>query len=207
MPFTPQHSEQELLYLIANGDESAFSTLFSSYRNKIYSIAYELSESTVVAEEIVQDVFLKIWLRRETLTEVIHFKAYLFTITRNNVFAALKRIALKKDLEKRAVSGVPLFYSDTDNRLIQKDYEGILKKAVNSLPAQQKQVYLLVKEQGYKRTEVAAQLQLSAETVKTHLAQAMRTIRAYCLAQIDALFLLLLLKLLSITTGALAQTC
>ncbi len=200
MPFIPQHNEQELLLLIAKGDEIAFSILFNNYRNKIYSIAYELIESTVIAEEIVQDTFLKVWLRRETFGEVTHFKAYLFTITRNYVFSALKSIARRQNLEKIALQDIPIYYSDTENKLVQKQYEEILKRAVNCLPAKQKQVYILVKEKGYKRNEVADELHLSSETVKTHLAQAMRTIRAYCLAHVDTLLLLLLmLRLLQVT--------
>lgn len=192
LPISPQYSEQELLLLIAKGDEAAFSILFNNYKNKIYSIAFELTESTVIAEEIVQDTFLKIWLRRETFSEVTHFKAYLFTITRNYVFSALKSIARRQNIEKIAAQDIPFYYSDTENKLVQKQYEEILKRAVNSLSAKQKQVYLLMKEKGYKRNEVADELQLSSETVKTHLAQAMRSIRAYCLAHIDTLLLLLL---------------
>ena len=192
LPDTTPYSEQELLLLIAKGDEAAFAILFNNYRNKIYSIAYELTESAVIAEEIVQDTFLKIWLRRESFGEVTYFKAYLFTIARNYVITALKNIARRQNLEKMAVQDLPVFYSDTENQLVQKQYEEILKRAVNSLPAKQKQVYILVKEKGYKRNEVADELGLSAETVKTHLAQAMRTIRAYCLAHVDTLLLLLL---------------
>ena len=193
LPGTTQLSEQELLQLITKGDEVAFAALFNNYRNKIYSIAYELTESTVIAEEIVQDTFLKIWLRRETLEDVTHFKAYLFTIARNYVFSALKSIARRQNMELKIVQHTPGFYSDTENRVIQKEYDAILKQAVNSLPPKQKEVYLLMKEQGMKRHEVAAALQVSEETVKTHLAQAMRAIRAYCLSHIDTLLPMLVL--------------
>ena len=197
MPVTPPYSEEELLRLIAKSDGAAFATLFNNYRNKIYSIAYELTESTVIAEEIVQDTFLKVWLRRETLGDVTNFKAYLFTMTRNYVFSALKRIARRQELEMEAVQDNLFYYSDTENKLLEKQYEVLLKRAVDSLPAKQKQVYILVKEKGDTRNEVAAELQLSAETVKTHLAQAMRTIRAYCLAHVDTpLLLLFMLRLL-----------
>lgn len=195
MPGTAPHSEQELLHLITKGDEDAFTTLFNNYRNKIYSIAYELTESTVIAEEIVQDTFLKIWIRRETLEDVTHFKAYLFTIARNYVFSALKSIARRQNTELKIVQHTPGFYSDTENRVIQKEYDEILRQAVNNLPPKQKEVYVLMKEQGMKRHEVAAALQVSEETVKTHLAQAMRAIRAYCLTHIDTLLPMLVLLL------------
>lgn len=162
-------SEAELLRMITKGDEAAFAALFNNYRNKIYSIAYELTESTTIAEEIVQDTFLKIWLRRETLEDINHFKAYLYTIARNYVFSALKTIARRKNMELKIVQQAPSFYSDTENRVIQKEYDEILKKAVNSLPPKQKQVYLLMKEKGLKRHEVAAELQLNEPIKGYHL--------------------------------------
>jgi RNA polymerase sigma-70 factor (family 1) len=185
--------EKDLLKLIALGDEVAFTSLFNSYRNKIYSIAFELTESSSVAEEIVQDVFLKIWTKRASMGEITHFQAYLFTTARNYVFTALKRIARKQALEAKAAGNTPLFYLDTENRLLHKEYAMILQEAVDRLPARQRQVYQLIREKEYKREEVAAMLRLSPETVKTHLAQAMRNIRAYCLARLDISIALILL--------------
>jgi DNA-directed RNA polymerase specialized sigma24 family protein len=78
VPIESPYSEKDLLHLVAQGDKVAFTRLFNNYRNKIYTIAFELTESSATAEEIVQDVFLKIWLKRASLNEVTHFQAYLF---------------------------------------------------------------------------------------------------------------------------------
>ena len=67
------YNEEELLAFIANGDELAFTRVFDYYRDRIYSIAFKITHSTTVAEEIVQDVFLKIWLRRDHLIEIENF--------------------------------------------------------------------------------------------------------------------------------------
>jgi RNA polymerase sigma-70 factor (family 1) len=187
------YSESELLKLVVAGDKNAFTQLYNNYRNKIYSIAFELTESSAVAEEIVQDVFLKIWVKRTTLDEVTHFRAYLFTITRNYVFTALKRIARKEAIEVYAMQDAPLYYHDTENRVLNNEYTRILQAAIDRLPEQQRQVYNLIKKEGYKREEVAAALRLSPETVKTHLAQAMRSIRTYCLARLDVTIALIIL--------------
>jgi RNA polymerase sigma-70 factor (ECF subfamily) len=187
------YNENELLKLIAEGDKNAFTQLYNNYRNKIYSIAFELTESTAVAEEIVQDVFLKIWVKRNTLNEVEHFRAYLFTITRNYVFTALKRIARKESIEVNAMEGAPLYYHDTEDRVLNNEYTRILQAAIDRLPEQQRQVYNLIKTEGLKREEAAAALQLSPETVKSHLAQAMRSVRTYCLARLDVSIALIIL--------------
>src|SRR6478735_11143470 len=86
-------NEKELLALIAKGDEIAFSKLFFQFKDRIYSIAFKLTKSTIAAEEIVQEVFLKIWLKRASLTEIENFSAYLFIIARNDVYKGLKQIA------------------------------------------------------------------------------------------------------------------
>lgn len=174
-----------MIQLIAQGNEAAFTELFYRYRNKIYSIAFDLTDSESIAEEIVQDVFLKIWLRRASLPGVEHFTAYLFTITRNEVFTVLKKIARKQLIENAASEINPLFYIDTEERISEKEYRAILLQALEKLSVQQRQVYHLIKEEGLTREQAALKLGISQETVKTHLAQAMRNIRAYCLARID----------------------
>lgn len=193
MSLEPLYTEQELLRLVAEGDRNAFTQLYNNYRNKIYSIAFELTESTTVAEEIVQDTFLKIWVKRESLLEVEHFRAYLFTITRNYVFTALKRIARKETIEVSAIQDAPLYDHDTEDRVLNNEYTRILQAAIDRLPEQQKQVYNLIKKEGLKREEAAAALHLSPETVKTHLAQAMRSVRTYCLARLDISIALIIL--------------
>jgi len=189
----PLYTEQELLRLVAEGDRNAFTQIYNNYRNKIYSIAFELTESKTVAEEIVQDTFLKIWVKREMLPGVEHFRAYLFTITRNYVFTALKRIARKESIEVSAIQDAPLYDHDTEDRVLNNEYTRILQAAIDRLPEQQKQVYNLIKKEGLKREEAAAALHLSPETVKTHLAQAMRSIRTYCLARLDISIALIIL--------------
>lgn len=193
MSLEPLYTERELLRLVAEGDKNAFTQLYNNYRNKIYSIAFELTESTTVAEEIVQDTFLKIWVKRGSLPEVEHFRAYLFTITRNYVFTALKRIARKETIEVSAIQDAPLYDHDTEDRVLNNEYTRILQAAIDRLPEQQKQVYNLIKKEGLKREEAAAALHLSPETVKTHLAQAMRSIRTYCLARLDISIALIIL--------------
>lgn len=187
-----EYDEKALLMRIAQGDEEAFSHVFHQYRNKIYSIAFDLTDSTRISEEIVQDVFLKIWLKRASLCEVRSFRAYLFTIARNLVFTALRKSIRRERMESPGLQDAPDFYYSSEDQVLDKEYNALLKHAVNRLPAQQQQVYILMKEQGYKRDQVAVLLHLSPETIKTHLAQAMKSIRAYCLAHLEALLWLIL---------------
>lgn len=174
-----------MLIQIAAGSEKAFATLFHWYRDKIYSAAFRLTHSTFLAEEVVQDIFLKLWVKRETLTEIGGFEDYLFIMTRNHVFSTLKRIARQQQLVDDLQMELPLGEDTTYNRMIDLEIEEIVHQAVELLPAQQKQVYLMSKEQEMKRDEIAKLLRISSETVKTHLARALRHIRAYSKLKLD----------------------
>jgi RNA polymerase sigma-70 factor (ECF subfamily) len=179
------YNEEELLAFIAQGDELAFTRLFDNYRDRIYSIAFRIIHSTTIAEEIVQDVFLKIWLRRARLIEVQNFNAYLFVVTRNHVYKALKQIA--KNYELTAFTEKDLLAGDNDSAglVMEKEYDSLLQKAIDRLPNQQKKVYQYIKEKGLKREEAAGLLHLSPETVKYHLAEAMKNIRTFCMLHLD----------------------
>ena len=173
-------NEKELLALIAKGDEIAFSKLFFQFKDRIYSIAFKLTKSTIAAEEIVQEVFLKIWLKRASLTEIENFSAYLFIIARNDVYKGLKQIAQHHAPTSLSVDSHSFVNNNnTADYLMEKEHCQVLHMAIDRLPNQQRQVYQLVRDQGLKRNEVAIQLNLRPETVKFHLAQAMKNIRTF----------------------------
>jgi RNA polymerase sigma-70 factor (family 1) len=179
------HNEEKVLIQIAAGSEKAFAALFHWYRDKIYSVALRLTHSTFLAEEVVQDIFLKLWVKKETLTEIDDFEDYLFIMTRNHVFSTLKGVARRQQLVDDLQRELPLGEETTYNRIIDLEIEEIVHQAVELLPAQQKQIYLMSKEQELKRDEIAKLLRISSETVKTHLARALRHIRAYSKLKLD----------------------
>jgi RNA polymerase sigma-70 factor (family 1) len=179
------NKERELLQLTSIGDEMAFSKLFDFYRNRIYGIALKLTHSTTVAEEIVEDVFLKIWIRRAQLKEIQNFKAYIFTIARNDTYKILKQIAKNYATVVLTEDNGYAAGENVEHYLLDKEYTSLLQKAVDKLPKQQKQVYQLIKEEQLKRHEVAEILHIQPETVKFHLAQAMKSIRAFCMLHLN----------------------
>jgi RNA polymerase sigma-70 factor (family 1) len=180
------YNEQELIQLIAESDEIAFAKLFDHYRNKIYSVALKLTHSTTVAEEIVEDVFLKIWLRRSSLNEIENFSAYLYVIARNETYKILKQIAKNYKVVLLTENNTSIVHNNTEEYLSDKELTFLLQKAIDRLPSQQKQVYKLMKEGDLKRGEVAQLLQIQPETVKFHLAQAMKNIRTFCLLHLNS---------------------
>lgn len=186
MPSDQPYNEQELIQRIAQNDENAFSKLFDHYRNKIYTVALKLTHSTTVAEEIVEDVFLKIWSRRSSLMEIDNFSAYLYVLARNETYKILSQIAKNYKVVLLTDKNTSIIQNNTEEYLIDKELTSLLQRAIDRLPNQQKQVYKLMKENDLKRREVAELLQIQPETVKFHLAQAMKNIRAYCMLHLNS---------------------
>ena len=168
--------EKKVLELLAQGSEYAFTQLFDRYRAWIFSVALRFLKSRELAEEVVQEVFLKVWRRREEMVRILHFEGYLFTMTRNQVFDGIKVIAEETTARREFAHSIQ-HVNGTDHPLIEKQYEELLQEAVNQLPPQQKQIFRLVKIEGLSHQAIAEQLHISRLTVKTHMAKALQTIR------------------------------
>ncbi|MGN6265554.1 MAG: RNA polymerase sigma factor [Ginsengibacter sp.] len=185
-----KYNENEVLLLVSQGDEVAFRELFEHYQNKLYSVALRITRSSTLSEEIVEDVFLKIWLKRNDLLEIQNFSAYLFVITRNRVYKTLKQIAKSYETVVLTEDNKIAANENIEDYLINKEYSTVLHEAVTRLPQKQKEVYSLIKEHGLKRDEAAYVLNLKPETIKSHLAEAMKNIRSYCTLYLDMMLLI-----------------
>src|SRR5579863_5838564 len=94
-------TEKELLHRVAAGDQSAFSILFHKYKQMVYQVAWTYTEDKELAEDILQDTFSVVWKKRETLTDVQDFSAWLYVVARNRSLQVLKKIAAeRKNLDK-----------------------------------------------------------------------------------------------------------
>ena len=179
------YNEKNLLLRVSQDDALAFTLLFNQYKDKVYTIAFKLTGCAFTSEEAVQDIFMKLWMKRKDLSGVEYFTAWFNTIIRNYLFSLLKSQAARQSREIAFVNKLPSFHNNTDQTILLKETETLLEKALYTLPPQQNKVYRLIKERGMKKEEVASQLNLSTETVKAHLSKAIKTIRAYCLAHMD----------------------
>jgi len=175
--------EKYLLQQIAQGDEPAFRKVFEAYRKPVYSYILYLIKSPVLADEVLQDVFLRIWLNRTTLTDVKSFRAWLFSITKNRVIDVLRTQA--KDILLKDPDWEPS--CEMDDRLKEMEYASLLHKAISQLSPKQQRIYQLSRENGLKINEIAVEMNISSNTVKTHLMQALRTIKKHVQPHIQTL--------------------
>ncbi len=187
-----------LLHQVASGDEMAFRQLFEAYHPNIYTTALRITNDENIAQDVVQDTFLKVWINRIQLTTVDNFEGWLYTIARNITFNILKKGQhYKQYLNEEGQSALLQIYPSVDYILQDKDFQSLLERAIKRLPPKQQETYRLLKEQYLKRNEAAQILNVSPETVKYNIDQAMKSIRAYCLAHMKDMPLVLLLHFYS----------
>jgi RNA polymerase sigma-70 factor (ECF subfamily) len=186
---SPQHHDKDLLLQVAEGDEHAFRRLFIIHHQQLGVHIHRVTNSIELAEEVVQDVFLKIWMARETLAQVEDFKAYLFVISKNHALNCLKKLAKEKvQAKKLEKSSFGLIMGDQQDNL----YYNLLDEAIDHLPSQQQKVYLLSRHNRLKYNEIADQLKLSRETVKKYLQIATTSITDYVRSHLDVYSVVLL---------------
>ena len=169
--------EAHLIELVTEGSEYAFTKLYDHYRPLIYSVAFRMLKSRDLAEEILQDVFVKIWIKRADLPGIKNFRNYIFFMARNLVFDHLK----KRAYETRPLSAAETdaAVSDADNRLLQQEYQLLLDRAIDQLTGQQAHIYRMAKIEGFSHEEIAVQLHIKRSTVKRHVSDALCSIRHY----------------------------
>lgn len=172
--------EDDFLVSIAKGNEQAFEKLFNAYKHKVYTTAMYFTKNETDAEEIVQDVFSRIWRYRAKLPGVKNFPTWITTVTRNRSLTVLKRIAL----EQRRRQVMPCrpdrtSLIDTEFEIRQKELNLLLQSALKHLTPQQRTIFELSRLEGLDRKTVAASLGLSPATVSVHLTIALKRVRAF----------------------------
>jgi len=188
--------ENNLLVRIAARDQEAFSIVYEKYHRKIYTFALKLLKSSLLAEEIVQESFLKIWLMGEELTNVQNIEPYLRTLARNRALDLIRRQDRLLKAERSSTANWSEDDNTTEESIILQDTKQLLAQGIELLPAQQKIVYQLCHQEGLKYEEVAKQLNLSPLTVKTHMQHALRFLRKYITNNTDVAIALIILRLL-----------
>lgn len=187
-----KYEEATLLSLLAQNSEYAFQLVFDRYRDNIYKVAMLYVKSPVSAEEIVQDVFLKLWFQRKNLAEIRSLESWLFTLAKNTTLNCLKKIACEWTAREKWIRQNNLSEISADHKLLDSEYRQLLQKAIDNLSPQQQHVYKLVKEQGFSYETTGEQLSISPLTVKTHMARALASVRLF-LKQHGELSVLLIL--------------
>ncbi|MDW3648730.1 MAG: sigma-70 family RNA polymerase sigma factor [Bacteroidia bacterium] len=164
-------------------DKLAFESLLKLYSERLFTYAMVLLKKEELAEEVVSDVWLKLWNNRKRLTEIIHFDSYLYTAIKNQALSySVKENSLNGSLHRiRDYHHLPIepasLEPDPFKQLEAKELKEVIIEVTNLLPPLGKKAFRMVREEGRSYQESADALGISVNTLKTHLRRATKKLR------------------------------
>ena len=171
--------EKELLKKLTQSDKDAYLKLYSHYRAPIYHFISRFVKSPFYAEDILQDVFLKMWEIRSRINPDLSFKAYLYRISRNLVYKFLKKAAMDEAILAHTMHFFQPANEEVEISLQWKEYEQKIEEAIAQLPPKRQTVFRLCREENKSYDDVSNELGISRNTVKEHMVLAMKNITEY----------------------------
>lgn len=190
---SPLYDERAILAQIADGDENAFRNLFHQYNQQLRPFVRKLAGSDQAVDEILQEVFLKIWLYRKKLAFVDNPKGYIIRVVSNESYNYLNRLAKENRLDQKRRSSQQEAYPSPEQFFVRRETEQLIDEAVSRLPAACQQIFRMSREQELRIPEIASSLRLSNNTVKNQLVKALKIIRLH-LARTAPLLLFCIFK-------------
>jgi RNA polymerase sigma-70 factor (family 1) len=183
MPLKTVHTDDEPLLLsqLKAGYERGFAAIYDIYAGKIYQRLLNLLKDEDIADSLLQDVFLRIWEKRELIDPGQPFKAYLFKIAENLVYDHFRKLSRDLKMQARLKLVMTELYTHSEEALLKKENEALLKEAIENLPPQRRQVFTLCRVEGKSYDEAAVLLGISSSTVSNHLVKATKSVRDYIL--------------------------
>ncbi|SJZ66188.1 RNA polymerase sigma-70 factor, ECF subfamily [Chitinophaga eiseniae] len=167
----------ECISKIREGDATAFQELFYAYKDALFGYACKLCRSTEMAEEAVQEVFMKVWINRQQLDPTLSIRAYLHTAVRHCVFNILKKAALDENLRQSVFRHQPVSVNTTEEAVNAADLQRAKSRVLDMLPPQRKLIFCLSRVEGLSHEEIALRLGISRNTVKDQIVKASRFLR------------------------------
>lgn len=174
------HTDEQLLSLIKTGDEVAFTILFERYRSRLYYYLLRHTKSKEIAEEIVIDIFMKLWKGRELAEEIKQASAFFHKVGYYKAMDFLRTTARRKQLKQVYIDRASIEHEKMpDELLIDEEAKTLILNAISQLPPQRKLIYQLSRQEGLSHDQIADALNLSRSTVNNSIVSATRSITDY----------------------------
>lgn len=186
----PSNDEKELLMQLREGNAQALDYFYHQYSLRIYRKLLKMVRVETIAEELVQDVFVRIWDKRHQIDPDRSFRSYLFTIAQNLVYDLYRKVAREERLQEVIKDASSEIYMHVEEGVFLKETSEILNKAINNLPSQQKLVFTLCKLEGKSYEDASATLGISTSTINNHIVKATKSIKGYMFREQNAAFFL-----------------
>lgn len=173
------------------GNESAFDIIYETYCDKVYRLAFRFLKDREQSEEIVQECFINLWMSRQKLNPEGNIWLYLYVIAKRLSLNTLRQICQSRELTGKLINYIATVHNNTEEDVLVHDLEQFTEKIINQLPKQQQLIFRLSRIEHLSHKEIADQLQISPNTVKNHMVEALKTLKSH-LQYSDLIFFLAL---------------
>jgi len=177
MPQPSSKISRNLIVALKNGNIKAFDRLYEQYSERLFYFAKAILKNIEDAEEVVQEVFIRVWQNRNKIDEYSSFRSYLFTIAYNLIVDCYRNRLKEKKFKEFLEANVKDVDSVTEKDVEFHELNEMLKKAVEQLPPRRKQIYKMNRENGLTYEEIAVHLKISPHTVKNQMSQALKFLK------------------------------
>jgi RNA polymerase sigma-70 factor (family 1) len=179
MNFLEEVELKHLLLKLKQGDEPAFNTLYLGYSKALYQKINRIVKDDSVSDELLQDLFLKIWEKRDTINLDQSFTAFIYTVANNLIYDYLRKVSKEKRLHARLLIHAVDYYLHTEELLIEKETTKMIQAAIEQLSESRRNVFQLCKMEGKTYQETAEILGITVATVNSHMVKSIKSIKAY----------------------------
>lgn len=183
------------LQSLANDNDDALALIFNHYYPRLYNFAHSFLKLDEGIDDILQEVFVKIWQKRKSITSSASFNSLIFTITKNLLLNELRNRLTSENMKKQVAELAMASAYNAQNPTEYEDLKTKVDEIIETLPERSKEVFLLSRKEGLSHKEIAEKLNISTKTIEYHISQATKTLReklrAYGLLSILWLYLFL----------------
>jgi RNA polymerase sigma-70 factor (ECF subfamily) len=169
--------DQELVALLRQGSEAAYTEIYNRYKNLLQNHAYKKLEDFDEVKDVLQELFTQLWVKREELPETTNLRGYLYITMRNKIF----NIIAHRKVTSAYIQSLQEFIREenyiTDLLVREKEFKAMIDKEIDALPAKMQKVFRLSRDSGLSHREIAEQLDISEQTVSKQISNAIKVLR------------------------------
>lgn len=185
------HEDLALIRRLKKDDQAAFRLIFYKWSDKLFAFCFRFLKNTQVAEEIVQETLIQLWINRTRFDEQYPISPYLFAVCRRLALNELRRASVSQNASSILQHQMVISVNSTEDDIALAELDQVIEDALALMPKQQRQVYRLSRQRGRSLNEIAAEMGILKNTVKKHLSEALKALRIHHSSKFSAFLIVI----------------
>lgn len=182
-----KYTESELVIMLKQDREQALEEVYGRYESRIYHYSLKFTQSEETAQEIAQEVFIKLWEHRHELDAELGLGAWLFRVTKNNILNHIRHASRLRSFKDEYTLSIERAHNNTEEKIFAEEYQRMADRAVEQLPSQCRSIFNLSRREGKSYAEIAELLEISPNTVRVQIVKSLKSIRQYLALNMNGL--------------------